>query len=88
MNEPDACVFSYCSCDLSVGQGTNSSSRAAGPSYAMACARERSRVAWALAYWSVITHVWRPWAPPPYSMRCRLRARARVPVWCEAESMD
>ena len=84
MNETDACVFSYCSCDLSVG----SSSRAAGARDAMACARD-AHVSWALAYWSVITHVWRPWAPPPILHALSLaRTRARVPVWCEAESMD
>ena len=46
MNEPDAYVFSYCSCDLSVGQGMCCSSRAAGPRYAMACARD-AHVSWA-----------------------------------------
>ena len=77
MNEPDACVFSYCSCDLSVGQGTSSSSRAAGPRYAMACARD-AHVSWALAYWSVITHVWRPWAPPPHTLCVVACAHARA----------
>ena len=46
MNEPDAYVFSYCSCDLSVGQGMCCSSRAAGARYAMACARD-AHVSWA-----------------------------------------